>query len=451
MPTYNTHVARTTTGSDPLVPEPLAAQIIQEAPKASAALSLMRRTLLSAKTQRMPVLDVLPVAYWVGGDVGMKQTSQQAWKNVVMVVEELACIVPIPEAYMDDADVPIWSEVQPRITEAVGALIDSAVLWGVNKPVTWGESVFTGAGKSGNWVTEGTGVDIGQDVSNLGLAMARTGYTVNGFAAMPGMSWKLTGMRSAQGVPIYQPDMTASPTGKGLYGYPLSEVNNGSWNFGLTGAEILMGDFDKAIIGIRKDISFKMFDQGVISNDSGVVIMNLMQQDTVAMRMTMRLAYATVNPVTIMQPGQGITARWPFGVVLPVGASAPAGGAISVIQAPPYPYTGAFMADPEANAAALDYSDEQVAAVEEAANAPFVETDESQREYAEERERAQIRQGQEGQRGRSARGSQRRGGAEGAEGAVERGAERGSERGSERGAERGAERGVERGQGKRNE
>ena len=87
----------------------------------------MNRTTLSSKTQRMPVLDILPVAYWVGGDTGMKQTTQQQWKNIVMVVEELACLVPIPEAYLDDADVPLWGQVQPRITEAVGALIDSAV------------------------------------------------------------------------------------------------------------------------------------------------------------------------------------------------------------------------------------------------------------------------------------------------------------------------------------
>jgi len=93
VPTYGTHIGRTTTGSDPLVPEPLATAIIQEAPKASAALTLMNKTVLSAKTQRMPVLDVLPVAYWVGGDTGMKQTSMQQWKNVVMVVEELACIL----------------------------------------------------------------------------------------------------------------------------------------------------------------------------------------------------------------------------------------------------------------------------------------------------------------------------------------------------------------------
>lgn len=331
MTTYNTGVFRSAGTPDPLVPQPLAASIIQEAPKSSAALSLMASVPLSSKTQRMPVLDVLPFAYWVGGDTGMKQTANQAWKNVILVVEEIACIVPIPEAYIDDADVPLWGQVRPRITEAVGALIDSAVLWGVNKPATWGESVFVGAGKSGHYATEGGGVDLGVDVSNLGVAMAQSGYVMNGFAAMPGMGWKLNGLRSAQGVPIYNPDMTSSPTGKGFYGYPLSEVQNGSWNFGLTGALMLCGDFSKSIIGIRNDISFKTFTEGVISDDSGKVILNLMQQDSVALRMTMRLAYATVNPVTIMEPNKAITARWPFAAVLPVGASAPAGGAISVI------------------------------------------------------------------------------------------------------------------------
>lgn len=377
MPTYGTHVARTTSGSDPLVPEPLATAIIQEAPKSSAALSLMNTTTLSSKTQRMPVLDVLPVAYWVGGDTGMKQTTTEAWKNVVMVVEELACIVPIPEAYLDDADIPLWGQIQPRITEAVGQLIDLAVLWGINKPVTWGESVFTGAGKSGHFITQGTGVDLGQDVTKLGAAMAATGYTVNGFAVAPGTNWNLAGLRSAQGVPIYQPDMTQGPGGS-LYGYPMREIDNGSWQTGLTGAVMLMGDFNKAIIGIRRDISFKMFTEGVISNDSGAVILNLMQQDSVAMRMTMRLAYATINPVTIMQPTANMTGanpqRWPFGAILPVGATPPSASAISVIQSPPYPYTGSFMVEGEASE--LDVE-----------NAQELEAYQAQQAYAEEVER----------------------------------------------------------------
>jgi len=365
MTTYNQGIFRSAGTPDPLVPQPLAADIIENAPTASAALSLMNRTTLSSKTQRMPVLDVLPVAYWVGGDTGMKQTTQEQWKNVIMVVEELACIVPIPEAYLDDADVPLWAQVQPRITEAVGALIDSAVLWGVNKPATWGESVFVGATKSGHWTIEGTGTDLGVDVSALGVAMAGSGYTVNGFAAMPGMSWKLTGLRSAQGIPIYQPDMTARPGGN-LYGYNMSEVNNGSWINPTAGALLLAGDFTKSIIGIRNDISFKMFTEGVISDDTGKVILNLMQQDSVAMRMTMRLAYATVNPVTIMQPSSAITARWPFGAVLGVGTTAPAGGSISVIQTYPagtlMTAEGGLEEDQEALEAQHAFEQEQAAA-----------------------------------------------------------------------------------------
>jgi HK97 family phage major capsid protein len=402
MVVYNTHVGRTTTGSDPLVPEPLATSIIEEAPKASAALRLMNRTTLSSKTQRMPVLDVLPVAYWVGGDTGMKQTTMQQWKNIVMVVEELAVIVPIPEAYLDDADVPLWGQVQPRITEAVGQLIDLAVLWGVGKPTTWGEAVFPGAGKSGQVIVQGTGVDLGQDVSNLGVAMAQSGYSVNGFAGAPGISWNLVGLRSAQGVPIYEPDMQNGRPGGNLYGYQMQEVDNGSWQSGLTGAVLLAGDFTKSIIGIRQDISFKMFTEGVISDDTGKVILNLMQQDSVAMRMTMRLAYATVNPVTIMKPGSTITQRWPFGAILPVGATPPAQTAISVIQAPPYPYTGSFAAEPaeldtEGDLEELESHQAQAAAAEAYAEEAREGTRQARTRRQRDRESREQGQGQEGQ------------------------------------------------------
>jgi HK97 family phage major capsid protein len=321
MTQYGLSISRATAGtSDALVPEPLAASIIQELPKQSAALSLMRKTQLSSKTQRLPVLDVLPVAYFVGGDTGMKQTANEAWKNVVLVVEEIATIIPVPEAYLDDADVPIWSEVQPRMVEAVGALIDSAVFWGTNKPTTWGTDLYTAATASGNIIKDGyldgtstnAADDFGQSVAALGDLMAQTGYTVNGFASRPGLNWRLTGLRSAQGLPIYEPNLQDG-RGGGLYGYPLSMVENGSWN--AANAQMIAGDWSKAIIGLRQDMSFKIFTEGVISNDSGAVVLNLMQQDAVAMRLVMRMAYAVANPVTIMQPGKTISQRFPFGVI----------------------------------------------------------------------------------------------------------------------------------------
>jgi HK97 family phage major capsid protein len=333
MADYTDLIQRNTGGSDALVPEPLSASIIQELPKQSAALSLMNKTTLSSKTERLPVLDVLPYAYFVSGDTGMKQTSLQAWKGVNLVVEEIATIVPVPEAYLDDADVPIWSEVQPRMVEAVGALIDAAVLFGVNKPATWGTDIYTAAQASGNIVQDGyldtgttTADDFGQSVTALGDLMANTGYNMNGFAGRPGLNWRLMGLRSSgSGVPIFQPGAPLSDgsglSNPSLYGYPLPMVDNGSWD--ATKAQLFGGDWSKAIIGIRQDMSFKLFTEGVISNDSGQVILNLMQQDAVAMRLVMRVAYATVNPQTILgqKAGKTITTRFPFGAVTTHGVA----------------------------------------------------------------------------------------------------------------------------------
>jgi hypothetical protein len=296
--------------------------------------------------------------------------------------------------------------------EAVGQMIDLAVLWGVNKPTTWGESVFVGATKSGQAVAEGaaSSTDLGQDVSNLGYMMAQSGYAIKGFAAQPGINWRLVGIRSAQGVPIYQPNMQASPGGT-LYGYDMAEIDNGSWNATNTGATLLAGDFSKAIIGIRKDISFKMFTEGVISDDSGKVILNLMQQDSVALRMTMRLAYATVNPVTIMKPGIGITARWPFAALLPKGVTPPATGAINVIQSNPYPYPGSYMAETSTDEELLD-NEEDTPALEAQSEAADIARDlasgrQPRRERGEQHARRQSEQSdqaqQSGQSGRQER------------------------------------------------
>jgi HK97 family phage major capsid protein len=314
VPTYNHAIARTSydAGADPLVPDPISAQIIQDLPRASAMLQRARIVPMGVNTQRMPVLDVLPMAYWVGGDTGMKQTTRQMWTGIQLVVEEIATIVPIPEAYLDDAQVPIWDEIRPRLVEAIGAKIDAATFFGVDKPSTWGTAIYTSAVAAGNAVIAGTGDDFAQDVSNLGEKVALDGFAVNGFVSRPGLSWKLTGMRSADGIPIYQPNLASGdPTLGRLYGYELSELNNGA--FDATEAELFAGDWRYAIIGMRQDITFKMFDQGVISDDSGNVILNLMQQDSVALRVVTRLAFATANPVTRLNTTAAT--RSPFGVV----------------------------------------------------------------------------------------------------------------------------------------
>lgn len=64
---------------------------------------------------------------------------------------------------------------------------------------------------------------------------------------------------------------------------------------------------------MRQDVTFKLFDHRVISDDSGAVVLNLMQQNSIALRVVMRMAFATANPVTGLNTNS--KTRNPFAVV----------------------------------------------------------------------------------------------------------------------------------------
>ena len=121
-----------------LIPEPVTREIFQGVVEHSAVLKHGRKLPnMTSKTQSINVLDMLPLAYWVDGDTGFKRTSSQAWEKKKLYAEELAVIIPIPEAVLDDTNYDIWGEVRPRIVEAMGRRIDEAVIFGTGKPSTW--------------------------------------------------------------------------------------------------------------------------------------------------------------------------------------------------------------------------------------------------------------------------------------------------------------------------
>ena len=129
------------TGADTLIPEERANEIIQGVVTQSAVLSRGRRLAnMSSRTYRMPVLDMLPLAYFVNGDTGQKKTTKMAWDKKLITAEEIAVIVPIPEAVLDDSNYDIWGEVRPRI-EAVSY---THLIW---FGLTWNYELYTQANK----------------------------------------------------------------------------------------------------------------------------------------------------------------------------------------------------------------------------------------------------------------------------------------------------------------
>lgn len=307
----NDIISRTGSGAPP-VPEPIASEIIQNLPSTSVLLNRARQVRLSSKTLKQPVLSALPDAYWVNGDTGLKQTTKAEWDNLTITAEELAVIVVIPDALVDDSSIPLWAEVRPLITEAIGRKVDEAGLFGIDKPASWPTAVVPAAIAAGNEVVEGTGVDLAADVANLGLELALDGFNANGFASAPGMNWRLVGLRNDNGTPIYTPSLAAGAPST-LYGYPLNEVTNGAWD--ADEATLLAADWTKFVIGVRQDITFQMFDTGVISDADGKVIVNLLQQDSKALRVVFRVGFQVANPLTRVNPDDA--SRYPAAVLTP--------------------------------------------------------------------------------------------------------------------------------------
>lgn len=299
----------------PAVPEPIANEIIQELPKSSVLLERARRVRMGSKTLKQPVLSALPDAYWVNGDTGLKQTTKAEWDNLTITAEELAAIVVVPDALFDDSNVPIWTEVRPLLTEAIGRKVDEAGLFGADTPASWPTAVVPAAIAAGNAVEAGTGADLAADVASLGQVLAEDGFAANGFASKPGLNWQLVGLRNAQGTPIYTPSLSQG-TPSSLYGYPLNEVTNGAWD--ASQAELLAADFSKFVVGVRQDITFQIFDTGVISDENGAVVVNLMQQDAKALRVVFRVGFQVANPLT--RVNGDVESRYPAAVLVPSGS-----------------------------------------------------------------------------------------------------------------------------------
>ena len=310
----NDVITRSDTGS--LMPEEYSREIIQSTVRYSAALQLFRKIQVGRAQHRIPALAAFPAAYWVtGGDTGLKQSTKILWNNKYINIAELAVIVPIPENVFADSAYDVWAEVFPRVSEAMGEKIDQAIFFGGDIPAEWvGENgIVPDAITAGNVVTAGTGQDLGIDISNAMGLVEDDGFDVNGFAGPRRLKARLRNIRSSgSGEPIFQLLGSSSPGT--IYGENYAIISNGAWN--PDDALAVLGDYTQGIIGMRQDMTYKVFTEGVVTDDQGVVILNLMQQDAFALRAVMRLGYVTANPITRQKPDYTDTSRFPFGVVL---------------------------------------------------------------------------------------------------------------------------------------
>src|SRR5687767_4317711 len=203
---YNSLITRSDATS--LIPEDVSREILNNVAAENPLLQLARRLPdLPRAQRRMPVLSALATAYFVSGDTGLKQTTEISWADKYIDAEELAVIVPVPQAVLDDTDYDLWAEIRPEIVNAINYAMIRAVLFGTNIPASW----TTNMGAAGllaaivaasHTVDLSTQIAAGEDLYDVIMGdggvislIEVDGYMATGHLAALSMRGKLRGLR----------------------------------------------------------------------------------------------------------------------------------------------------------------------------------------------------------------------------------------------------------------
>ena len=267
---------------------------------------------LSRAQRRIPVANALATAYFVDGDTGLKETTELSWENKYIDAEEIAAIVPISQAVLDDADYDIWGQVRPALEAAFSKAITEAVLYGTNIPASW--STNLGAAGLVAFATTATstasvagfadlyeailGESADGAADGLLSLIEADGFMATGHVAHIGMRTRLRNCRDADGNVIFT-TAPQEPTRYELDGAPCVFPLDGSID--ASEALLISGDWTKLVYAMRQDMTYTLATEGVITDAAGNVVYNLFQQDMVALRAVMRLGFALPNPINQMQ------------------------------------------------------------------------------------------------------------------------------------------------------
>jgi HK97 family phage major capsid protein len=310
---FNNLTSRTDAAA--LIPEEVSTEMVNRAAQSSAVLQMFRRVPVSRAQVRFPVLSALPIAYFVNGDTGLKQTTEVNWTNKFMNIEEIATILPVPDNVVADVDANIWDQAMPFMVEAVGRTLDAAVFFGTNAPGTWPTNISAAAAAASNSVTGNAAATAGGGLGDVDAAYAlldADGYDADGFVASTAWRARLRSARDSLGQKIDQGRIGGDL--KSVDGLTVTYPMRGLFPSGSGGVYSFTGDWSQFVVGVRQDITMKILDQAVITDNTGAIIYNLPQQDMTAIRLTFRIGWQVANIINYDQPTEAN--RYPVARIL---------------------------------------------------------------------------------------------------------------------------------------
>lgn len=268
------------------IPEEISSEIIKDVARGSSIIRLSKAEEMKTDEKKVPVMTSGPGAYWVGEGERIK-TSNATWIYPKLIAKKLAVIVPVTKEKLEDTTIDVFSELRPSISEAFYKTIDSACIFGTASPFE--TSLFGKVSKAGNTVSATDKIDV--DVSDLMSKVEESGFDVNGFTATIGLKGSLRKLRDNNGAALF----IEGTNQKEFYSQPIEFVRNGAWD--KEKAVIIGGEWKYSLFGMKQGIEFEILKEATLQNtlDADGKPISLAEQDMIAIKATMRVAYLCVK------------------------------------------------------------------------------------------------------------------------------------------------------------
>ena len=261
------------------VPTEIASEVVKNIVDQSTVFNICKHVPMASDKKVIPVLSDTGKAYWVeeGTEIG---TSIQGWEYPELEAKKLAVIIPFTKEKYEDSVMDVMGEIKQGIADAFTRAIDSAVLFGTNSPFA---TNIAGAVLEGSKIA-GTGkLDI--DISNAMTKVEESDLIVNSIVAPTSVKGTLRNLRDSNGNAIA---VTGGITGTSIYNTPIHIPVTSVWD--KLKADVLVGDFSRAMIGTRSDITYEVLDQATVGG------INLAEKDLLAVKCTMRFGFNVIDP-----------------------------------------------------------------------------------------------------------------------------------------------------------
>lgn len=259
------------------VPTEISTNLIKNIVTQSTAFAVCQHEPMKSNKKILPVLTDTGSAYWTGEGEKIN-TSIMAFDYPELEAHKLAVIVPVTKEKIEDSTLSVLSEIQGGIGDAFARAIDLAVFFGVSTPFS--TNLLSAA--DANTIT-GTG-KIDMDISKAMGKVESVDYAVSAIVTHNGMKETFRELRDTAGNAIVLPG-TVSPSQ--IYNTPIYIPQAKVWD--KTKAEVILGDYTRARIGTRDDITYEVLKEATVGG------INLAEQDLIAIKCTMRFGFNIVD------------------------------------------------------------------------------------------------------------------------------------------------------------